>query len=69
VELVEQHDPATPLFIYLALHNTHAPVEAPQECVSTLRGGGNLFGSLKPVDLVLRRERHFETALKVEFHS
>ena len=36
VALIEEHDPAAaPLFIYLALHNTHAPVEAPPECVTS----------------------------------
>ena len=29
VRLISQHDPATPMFMYFALHNTHAPVEAP----------------------------------------
>ena len=29
VRVIEAHDPAVPLFMYLALHNTHAPLEAP----------------------------------------
>ena len=27
--VIAEHDPATPLFYYLALHNTHEPLEAP----------------------------------------
>eukprot|EP00947_MAST-08B_sp_MAST-8B-sp1_P001461 g1461.t1 len=35
VRVVEEHDPdANPLFMYLALHNTHAPLEAPWRFVS-----------------------------------
>ena len=29
VRVIEAHDVAVPLFLYLALHNTHAPLEAP----------------------------------------
>ena len=29
--IFSQHDPADPLFLYLPLHNVHAPFEAPQE--------------------------------------
>lgn len=28
--VIARHDPATPLFYYLALHNTHEPLEAPE---------------------------------------
>jgi hypothetical protein len=31
VGLIEKHDPKVPLFLYLALHNTHGPIEAPAE--------------------------------------
>ena len=30
LDVIESHDPSTPLFYYLALHNTHEPLEAPQ---------------------------------------
>lgn len=34
VDMINAHDPATPLFMYLALHNTHAPIEAlPEDLV------------------------------------
>lgn len=29
--IVQEHDPATPLFVYLPLHNVHGPYEAPEE--------------------------------------
>lgn len=29
--IFKEHDPNTPLFLYLPLHNVHAPIEAPQE--------------------------------------
>ena len=29
--LFDKHDPGTPLFLYLPLHNIHGPIEAPQE--------------------------------------
>jgi len=29
VNTIREHDPASPMFLYLALHNTHAPLEAP----------------------------------------
>ena len=38
VQLIRGHDPALPLFLYFALHNTHAPVEAPQRFID-LYGG------------------------------
>eukprot|EP01063_Lacrimia_lanifica_P015903 TRINITY_DN22557_c0_g1_i1.p1 TRINITY_DN22557_c0_g1~~TRINITY_DN22557_c0_g1_i1.p1 ORF type:complete len:579 (+),score=146.98 TRINITY_DN22557_c0_g1_i1:55-1791(+) len=31
VSLIRDHDVAVPMFMYLALHNTHAPIEAPPE--------------------------------------
>jgi arylsulfatase A-like enzyme len=31
VRLIEQHDPATPLFLYLAFNAVHTPYQAPQE--------------------------------------
>ena len=33
MSVVEFHEPSVPLFLYLALHNTHAPIEAPQRFV------------------------------------
>ena len=34
VDIIHQHDPSTPMFLYVALHNTHAPIEAPSDFVS-----------------------------------
>ena len=31
VKLIEQHNPATPLFLYLAFNAVHTPYQAPQE--------------------------------------
>ena len=33
VGIIESHDPSTPLFLYYAMHDTHAPLEAPWEFV------------------------------------
>ena len=30
---MEEHDPAKPLFMYMAFQNVHAPVQAPQRYV------------------------------------
>jgi len=31
VQLIRDHDAGKPLFLFVALHNTHAPIEAPAE--------------------------------------
>jgi hypothetical protein len=40
VKLIEAHDTAMPFFLYMALHNTHAPTEAPQSFVNMYNGSG-----------------------------
>ena len=30
-EIFDKHDPSTPLFLYLPLHNIHGPIQAPEE--------------------------------------
>jgi arylsulfatase A-like enzyme len=37
VELIDEHENG-PMFLYLALHNTHAPVEAPQRFINLYEG-------------------------------
>ena len=32
-EIITKHDTSNPLFLYLALHNTHDPIQAPQEWI------------------------------------
>ena len=41
VEIVQQHDAKTPLFVYWAIHNTHAPIEAPERFVSPYNSFGD----------------------------
>jgi hypothetical protein len=43
VQLIEAHDVSKPFFLYLALHNTHAPVEAPARFVNMYNGSGYCY--------------------------
>ena len=36
-EIVRSHDPAQPLFLYMAFQNVHIPVQAPQQYVNKYR--------------------------------
>jgi arylsulfatase B len=38
VRIISSHDPSTPLFLYLALHNTHAPLESLPEFAALYPG-------------------------------
>jgi arylsulfatase A-like enzyme len=39
VRTIEQHDPTTPLFMYLAFHNEHDPHQAPKDAIDKYGGG------------------------------
>jgi len=37
-EIINTHDPADPLFLYVALQNVHSPLDAPQEYLDIYQG-------------------------------
>ena len=67
VQLIEQHDPATPFFLYYALHNTHSPIEAPAKYVALYNFSWklrNVFDAM--VSVVDDSVKNVTTALKAK---
>lgn len=52
--LISAHEPSTPLFLYLPLHNVHTPIEAPDE-----------WTDLYPVSSTCKRRRVYQAMVSV----